>query len=69
MQLLSRIAALPHQNYVLSLLQTSFSVSFVSSVWKECTKALQPTVGGVGGDFGETHGYGVEHFTRINFTS
>jgi len=51
MQLLSRIAALPHQNYVLSLLQTSFSVSYVSGVWKECTKAPHPTVGGVGGDF------------------
>jgi len=28
MQLLSPIATLPHQNYVLSLLQTSFSVSW-----------------------------------------
>jgi len=34
MQLLSRIATLPHQDYVLSLLQTSFSVSceYVGSV-------------------------------------
>jgi len=54
MQLLSRIAELLHQNYVLSLLQTSFSVSCVSGVWKECTKAPHPTVGGVGGNFSET---------------
>jgi len=30
MQLLSQIATLLHQDYVLSLLQTSFSVSFKS---------------------------------------
>jgi len=50
MQLLSRIAALPHQNYVLSLLQASSSASCVLGVllafwkaglvWKECRSAV-----------------------------
>ena len=55
MQLLSRIAALPHQNYVLSLLQTSFQSVVCRVSEKNVPKphTPYPTVGGVGGDGGD----------------